>query len=84
MGRARSVRRLRGAWRKQGGKKTFDAAGFARLERKTEPAATASSVREAIENWLDAAPVYRVRWDTKGVRESAAELGDWDDPALNN
>ncbi len=91
-----AIRSLEGRWvapdpfvayvehgRRQGGKKTFDAVGFARLERKTEPAATASSVREAIENWLAAAPVYRVRWDTKGVRESAAELGDWDDPALN-
>jgi hypothetical protein len=92
-----AIRSLEGRWvapdplvayveygRGKGGKKTFDAAAFARLARKTAPAPTATTVREAIEQRLAAAPVYRVRWDTKGVKESAAEIGDWDDPALNN
>lgn len=66
---------------RHGGGRTFDIASFAARERIFSMAPTAHTVREALEDRLGAAPVYRVKWSTADLAGIKEEITSWDDLA---
>ncbi len=68
---------------RHGGGWTFDLASFAARERTFSSAPMASTVRDALADQLNAAPVYRVRWSTAGQAKRQEEINGWDDLPLS-